>query len=95
MRCNSPGLTSPTRYADASGADQLRLTLDALEIPAFRQILATPQVTLAVADVAYYVNASLGHDGISRCGRGRGRRAGPAGRSAPPTRATGWRADSC
>jgi serine-type D-Ala-D-Ala carboxypeptidase (penicillin-binding protein 5/6) len=62
-----------TRYADASGADpatvstagdQFRLTLRALQIPAFRQIVAMPQVTLPVAGVAYNVNAALGHDGI-------------------------------
>ncbi len=36
----------------------------ALQIPAFRQIVAMPQVTLPVAGVAYNVNAGLGHDGI-------------------------------
>jgi serine-type D-Ala-D-Ala carboxypeptidase (penicillin-binding protein 5/6) len=64
---------SGTRYADASGADpatvstasdQLRLTVRALQIPAFRQIVAMPQVTLPVAGVAYNVNSALGHDGI-------------------------------
>ena len=63
-----------TRYADASGADpatvstasdQYRLTVRALQIPAFRQIVAMPQVTLPVAGVAYNVNAALGHDGIT------------------------------
>jgi len=62
-----------TRYADASGADpatvstaadQFRLTLRALQIPAFRQIVAMPQVTLPVAGLAYNINAALGHDGI-------------------------------
>jgi D-alanyl-D-alanine carboxypeptidase (penicillin-binding protein 5/6) len=62
-----------TRYADASGADpatvstasdQFRLTVRALQIPAFRQILAMPQVMLPVVGVAYNVNAGLGHDGI-------------------------------
>jgi len=62
-----------TRYADASGADpatvstasdQFRLTVAALQIPAFRQIVALPQVTLPVAGVAYNVNAALGHAGI-------------------------------
>jgi serine-type D-Ala-D-Ala carboxypeptidase (penicillin-binding protein 5/6) len=62
-----------TRYADASGADpatvstagdQFRLTVDALQIAAFRQIVAMPQVTLPVAGLAYNVNAALGHDGI-------------------------------
>ncbi len=71
-RARSLGLRR-TRYADASGADpatvstagdQFRLTLRALQIPAFRQIVAMPQVTLPVAGVAYNVNAGLGHDGI-------------------------------
>jgi serine-type D-Ala-D-Ala carboxypeptidase (penicillin-binding protein 5/6) len=62
-----------TRYADVSGADpatvstaadQFRLTLRALQVPAFRQIVAMPQVKLPVAGVAYNVNAALGHDGI-------------------------------
>jgi serine-type D-Ala-D-Ala carboxypeptidase (penicillin-binding protein 5/6) len=62
-----------TRYADVSGADpatvstaadQFRLTLLALQIPAFREIVAMPQVTLPVAGLAYNVNAALGHDGI-------------------------------
>jgi serine-type D-Ala-D-Ala carboxypeptidase (penicillin-binding protein 5/6) len=64
---------SGTRYADASGADpatvstasdQFRLTVHALQIPAFRQIVAMPQVTLPVAGVAYNVNSALGQDGI-------------------------------
>jgi serine-type D-Ala-D-Ala carboxypeptidase (penicillin-binding protein 5/6) len=63
-----------TRYADASGADpatvstasdQFALTVRALQIPAFRQIVAMPQVTLPVAGLAYNVNAALGHDGIT------------------------------
>jgi serine-type D-Ala-D-Ala carboxypeptidase (penicillin-binding protein 5/6) len=71
-RARSLGL-SQTRYADASGADpatvstasdQFRLTVRALQIPAFRQIVAMPQVTLPVVGVAYNVNAGLGRDGI-------------------------------
>ncbi len=63
-----------THYADASGvspatistaSDQYRLTVRALQIPVFRQIVAMPQVTLPVAGVAYNVNAALGHDGIT------------------------------
>jgi D-alanyl-D-alanine carboxypeptidase (penicillin-binding protein 5/6) len=62
-----------TRYADASGADpatvstasdQFKLTVAALQMPVFRQIVALPQVTLPVVGVAYNVNAGLGHDGI-------------------------------
>ena len=83
-RARSLGLRG-TRYADASGADpatvstagdQFRLTLRALQIPAFRQIVAMPQVTLPVAGVAYNVNSSLGHDGIVGVKTGSG---GPAG----------------
>ena len=53
-RARQLGLHS-TRYADASGADpatvstaasQFRLTVAALQIPAFRQIVAMPQVRL-------------------------------------------------
>ena len=71
-RARSLGLRQ-TRYADASGADpatvstaadQFRLTVRAMQIPAFRQIVAMPQVTLPVAGLAYNVNAALGHDGI-------------------------------
>ncbi len=74
-----------TRYADASGADpatvstagdQFRLTLRALQIPAFRQIVAMPQVTLPVAGVAYNVNSALGHDGIVGVKTGSGAPAG-------------------
>jgi D-alanyl-D-alanine carboxypeptidase (penicillin-binding protein 5/6) len=63
-----------THYADASGAspatvstaaDQFRLTVDALRIPVFRQIVAMPQVQLPVAGLSYNVNAALGHDGIA------------------------------
>ena len=43
---------------------QFRLTLDALEIPAFRQIVTMPPLTLPVAGVAYNVNASLGTTGF-------------------------------
>jgi D-alanyl-D-alanine carboxypeptidase (penicillin-binding protein 5/6) len=62
-----------TRYADASGADpatvstaadQFHLTVRALEIPVFRQIVALPQVRLPAAGLAYNVNSALGHDGI-------------------------------
>jgi D-alanyl-D-alanine carboxypeptidase (penicillin-binding protein 5/6) len=72
-RARSLGLRR-TRYADASGADpatvstvsdQFWLTVRALQIPAFRQIVAMPQVTLPVAGLAYNVNAALGRDGIT------------------------------
>ncbi len=62
-----------TRYADAGGAgpatvstaaDQFHLTVRALEIPVFRQIVALPQVRLPAAGLACNVNSALGHDGI-------------------------------
>jgi len=62
-----------TRYADASGvdpatvstaADQFRLAVRALAIPAFRHMVAMPQVRLPAAGLSYNVNAALGHDGI-------------------------------
>ena len=83
-RARSLGL-SQTRYADASGADpatvstaadQFRLTVRAMQIPAFRQIVAMPQVTLPVADLAYNVNAALGHDGITGVKTGSSSQAG-------------------
>jgi len=83
-RARSLGLRR-TRYADASGADpatvstaadQFRLTLRALQIPAFRQIVAMPQVTLPVAGVACNVNAALGHDGITGVKTGSSSQAG-------------------
>jgi serine-type D-Ala-D-Ala carboxypeptidase (penicillin-binding protein 5/6) len=83
-RARSLGLRR-TRYADASGADpatvstasdQFRLTGRALQIPAFRQIVAMPQVTLPVAGLAYNVNAALGHDGITGVKTGSSSQAG-------------------
>jgi D-alanyl-D-alanine carboxypeptidase (penicillin-binding protein 5/6) len=74
-----------TRYADASGADpatvstasdQFRLTVRAMQIPAFRQIVAMPQVTLPVAGLAYNVNSALGHDGITGVKTGSASQAG-------------------
>ena len=62
-----------TSYADASGfdpatvstaSDQFRLTLRALQIPVFGQIVAMPQVTLPTAGLTYNVNDALGRDGI-------------------------------
>ena len=83
-RVRSLGLRR-TRYTDASGADpatvstasdQFRLTVRALQIPAFRQIVAMPQVTLPVAGLAYNVNAALGHDGITGVKTGSSSQAG-------------------
>jgi len=66
------GLRS-THYADASGvapgsrstaADQVRLAMLDMADPAFRAIVAMPQVTLPIAGVQYNVDALLGKDGI-------------------------------
>jgi D-alanyl-D-alanine carboxypeptidase (penicillin-binding protein 5/6) len=71
-RARSLGLRG-TRYTDASGADpatvstatdQFQLAVRAMQIPAFRRIVAMAQVTLPVAGVAYNINAALGHEGI-------------------------------
>lgn len=68
----SLGLTD-THYADASGvtpgsestaASQVRLAMADMAIPAFRTIVAMPQVTLPVAGVGYNVDAELGKHGI-------------------------------
>ena len=60
----------------STAADQFRLTVAALQIPAFRQIVAMPQVTLPVAGVAYNVNAGLGHNGITGVKTGSSSQAG-------------------
>jgi len=66
------GLAS-THYADPSGVlagttstagDQVRLAMLALEVPAFAQIVALPQVTLPVAGRQFNVDALLGRNGI-------------------------------
>ena len=51
-------------YGGSTAGDQFLLTLRALQIPAFRQIVAMPQVTVPVVGVVYNVNSALGHDGI-------------------------------
>lgn len=48
----------------------------ALQIPAFRQIVALPQVTLPVVGLAYNVNAGLGHGGITGVKTGSSSQAG-------------------
>ena len=47
-----------------------------MQIQAFRQIVALPQVTLPVAGLAYNVNAGLGHDGITGVKTGSSSQAG-------------------
>ena len=66
------GLTN-TRYVDVSGvaagsestaASQTRLAMADMTMPAFRAVVAMPQVTLPVAGLQYNVDAELGKDGI-------------------------------
>ncbi len=66
------GLGSTT-FTDPSGldpgsvstpADLIRLGEAAMAIPAFRQIVATAQVTLPLAGLVYNLDFDLGHDGI-------------------------------
>jgi D-alanyl-D-alanine carboxypeptidase (penicillin-binding protein 5/6) len=68
----SLGLTR-TRYTDPSGydegtvstaADQVRVVVRALRLPAFASIVATPSATLPVAGTVRNTNALLGHDGF-------------------------------
>jgi len=74
-----------THYADASGvdvatvstaADQFRLAVRALAVPAFGQMVAMPQVRLPAAGLAYNVNSALGHDGIDGVKTGSSAQAG-------------------
>jgi D-alanyl-D-alanine carboxypeptidase (penicillin-binding protein 5/6) len=60
----------------STASDQFRLTVAALQIPAFRQIAAMPRVRLPVAGLAYNVNAGLGHDGITGVKTGSSSQAG-------------------
>lgn len=62
-----------TRYADASGfdhatmssaTDQARLATSALRMPAFAQIVSTPQVSLPVAGLKRNLNGLLGQYGV-------------------------------
>jgi serine-type D-Ala-D-Ala carboxypeptidase (penicillin-binding protein 5/6) len=66
------GLTN-THYTDASGvatgtvstaADQVRLAMAAMQMPAFRSVVDMPQVTVPVAGVQYNVDSQLGKNGI-------------------------------
>lgn len=62
-----------THYADASGVqaatisnarDQVRLAMQAMEVPAFRQIVALPQAVLPVDGRQRNLDGLLGQDGI-------------------------------
>jgi serine-type D-Ala-D-Ala carboxypeptidase (penicillin-binding protein 5/6) len=69
----SLGMTH-TRYTDRSGyddttvstaADQVRIVDQAMRLPVFASIVATPSATLPVAGTVYSTNTLLGHDGFA------------------------------
>jgi D-alanyl-D-alanine carboxypeptidase (penicillin-binding protein 5/6) len=62
-----------TRYTDPSGfddatvstaADQVRIALAAMRLPAFAGIVATPSAWLPVAGIVHNTNGLLGHAGF-------------------------------
>jgi serine-type D-Ala-D-Ala carboxypeptidase (penicillin-binding protein 5/6) len=68
----SLGMTQ-TRYTDPSGyddatvstaADQVRIVDQAMRLPVFASIVATPSATLPVAGTVHNTNTMLGHDGF-------------------------------
>jgi len=68
----SLGMTH-TRYTDPSGyddatvstaADQVRIVEQAMRLPVFASIVATPSVTLPVAGTVHNTNSLLGHNGF-------------------------------
>jgi serine-type D-Ala-D-Ala carboxypeptidase (penicillin-binding protein 5/6) len=68
----SLGMTQ-TRYTDPSGyddatvstaADQVRIVDQAMRLPVFASIVATPSVTLPVAGTVFNTNILLGHNGF-------------------------------
>jgi D-alanyl-D-alanine carboxypeptidase (penicillin-binding protein 5/6) len=69
----SLGMTH-TRYTDPSGyddatvstaADQVRIVEEAMRLPAFAHIVATPAATLPVAGTVHNTDTLLGHDGFA------------------------------
>jgi len=68
----SLGMTH-TRYTDPSGyddgtvstaADQVRIVEQAMRVPVFASLVATPSATLPVAGTVHNTDALLGHDGF-------------------------------
>jgi serine-type D-Ala-D-Ala carboxypeptidase (penicillin-binding protein 5/6) len=64
---------SRTRYTDPSGyddatvstaADQVQVVVQAMRLPVFASIVATPSATLPVAGTVHNTNRLLGHDGF-------------------------------
>ncbi len=61
------GYTDPSGYDDATvstAADQVRIVLRAMRLPAFVNIVATSSATLPVAGTIHNTNTLLGHDGF-------------------------------
>jgi serine-type D-Ala-D-Ala carboxypeptidase (penicillin-binding protein 5/6) len=59
--------TDPSGYDDATvstAADQVRIVVRAMRVPAFAGIVATPSAWLPVAGVVRNTNGLLGHDGF-------------------------------
>ena len=80
----SLGMTH-TRYTDPSGyddatvstaADQMRVVEQAMRLPAFASIVATPSATLPVAGTVHNTNTLLGHAGFVGVKTGSDRAAG-------------------
>ena len=59
--------TDPSGYDDATvstAADQVRLVLRAMRVPAFARIVATPSATIPVAGTVHNTDTLLGHGGF-------------------------------
>jgi D-alanyl-D-alanine carboxypeptidase (penicillin-binding protein 5/6) len=59
--------TDPSGYDDATvstAADQVRIVDQAMRLPAFASIVATPSATLPVAGTVHNTNTLLGQDGF-------------------------------
>ena len=59
--------TDPSGYDDATvstAADQVRIVDEAMRLPVFASIVATPSAVLPVAGLVQNTNALLGHDGF-------------------------------
>jgi len=59
--------TDPSGYDDATvstAADQVRIVVSAMRLPAFASIVSTPSATLPVAGTVHNTNTMLGHEGF-------------------------------
>jgi D-alanyl-D-alanine carboxypeptidase (penicillin-binding protein 5/6) len=67
LRMTHTRYTDPSGYDDATvstAADQVRIVDQAMHVPVFAGIVATPSVTLPVAGPMHNTNRLLGHDGF-------------------------------